>query len=108
MKKIRCLLVMAAIISSSSAFAANTQNEAINIAKRQCRHEMPPKGIAVHWGAIPSGQKMWSRWDGYGPGWEVHGRYGPPNSGRNDTSVIDMIVFVPIHGRASECESIST
>ena len=107
MKALFHLLIVATTISTSSAYAISTQNEAIDVAKHQCRREMPPKGTAVYWGAIPSSKKMWSTWAGYGPGWEVHGRYDPPNKDANDISVIDMIVFVPVHGLPSECDSVS-
>src|SRR5215469_2219676 len=101
MSAISRLLIVAIIIGTIPAFAVSTKNEAIEVAKRQCRNEMPPKRTAVDWVAVPSTKKMWSAWDGYGPGWEVHGVY--QQSDPHDIGRVDMIVFVPVHGRPSGC-----
>jgi hypothetical protein len=108
MKELSYLLIAVMItVGTIPAFAVSAIDDAVEVAKRQCHYQMPPDGTIVDWGAIPSGQKMWSKWDGYGPGWEVHGVYSE-HTEPGDITQVDMIVFVPVRGRPSGCASVET
>ena len=101
------LLACTAAYGCVPVLTIGSEEEAIAIAKQQCAQLIPKDGSEVSWVAIASGGATWSSWEGYGEGWEVHGQY-TPRTPRDILSVVDLIVFVPKHGRPRQCDAVST